>query len=273
MKTRNNIQLTTYAAAQIGRPYWFGTSGQTATMKLLDQKRKQYPKYYTAKDFEKQLGQKVHDCFGLVEGCLMSQDENTGAVYNAKYDISADMAISKCEKSGKLATLPEIPGLLLWKPGPAGVYLGNGKTVEAKGHKYGVVTTVDTAWQKWGMMSYWFDYITIDDFLTGLYINILNRDPDPSGFEFWKKRLHERKTDVSKVVIEFVNSVEFSMMNVPNEYFIRSLYTALFMRDPDPSGLAFWIDNAARYGRDFVLYGFLASHEWRINAEYYNIIC
>ena len=49
--------LAEYAKAQLGKPYWWGTFGQTASAALLTQKRTQYPSYYTADDFDSQFGQ------------------------------------------------------------------------------------------------------------------------------------------------------------------------------------------------------------------------
>lgn len=42
---------------------------------------------------------------------------------------------------GSIATMPEIPGLALWKDGHIGVYIGNGYAIEAMGTRYGVVKT------------------------------------------------------------------------------------------------------------------------------------
>lgn len=41
-------------------------------------------------------------------------------------------------------------------PGHVGVYIGNGKVVEARGHDYGVVETnlVDRGWTQWGKCPY-----------------------------------------------------------------------------------------------------------------------
>lgn len=41
-----------------------------------------------------------------------------------------------------------------------GVYVGNGKVIEARGHKYGVVETnlAGRGWTKWGMLD-WIDYV------------------------------------------------------------------------------------------------------------------
>ena len=52
---------------------------------------------------------------------------------------------------GPMGTMPEIPGLMLWKDGHAGVYIGNGQAVEAMGTKKGVVKTAvaGRGWQGW----------------------------------------------------------------------------------------------------------------------------
>ena len=68
--SKTNIGLVEYALAQLGKPYWWGTFGQTASAELLAQKRAQYPEYYTADDFKSQFGQRVHDCVGLIKGYL-----------------------------------------------------------------------------------------------------------------------------------------------------------------------------------------------------------
>ena len=56
MTTKTGEGLAQYALAQLGRPYWWGTFGQTASAALLAQKRAQYPEYYTADDFKSQFG-------------------------------------------------------------------------------------------------------------------------------------------------------------------------------------------------------------------------
>ena len=57
-------------------------------------------------------------------------------------------------------SLPEIPGLLLFKEGHVGVYIGNGEAIEARGRNFGVVKTKikDRDWIMWGKLD-WIDYI------------------------------------------------------------------------------------------------------------------
>ena len=55
--------------------------------------------------------------------------------------------------------MPDIPGVLVFMPGHVGVYVGNGKVIEARGHAYGVVETnlVGRGWKEWGKLD-WIEY-------------------------------------------------------------------------------------------------------------------
>lgn len=48
--------------------------------------------------------------------------------------------------------MPDVAGILVFMNGHIGVYIGNGKVIEAKGHRYGVVETTfrGRGWTHWG---------------------------------------------------------------------------------------------------------------------------
>ena len=181
---KTNVGLVEYAKAQLGRPYWFGTFGQIANAKLWAEKAKQYPKYYS--DKRKAVmkdrgdeGKKVHDCFGIPKGYLMSTGVDMPATYNPQYDISADRAFDMATEKGTIDTLPEIPGIGLWKKGHYGTYIGGGKEIEARGFDYGVLedevsNTKFTHWFKVPFIEYVEEpeNVTIDDLVNdeGTYI-------------------------------------------------------------------------------------------------------
>lgn len=154
-----NSGLIAYAKAQVGKPYWFGTFGQIASATLLKNKKKQYPNYYTATDFNKQYGQRVHDCSGLIKGYLMRTGDDTDDApkYDKKLDYSAAGFYARAEKKGAIFSFDHVPGRLVFK-GKAenaihhiGVYVGDGKVIEAIGHSYGVKETDFEAggWSFW----------------------------------------------------------------------------------------------------------------------------
>lgn len=161
--SKTNLGLVEYAKTQLGKPYWFGTFGQTATKILHNQKKVQYPNYYTAQDFASQYGQRVHDCIGLIKGYLWSDSPTSIPKYNPKQDVSADGMLARCKEFGKISTIPNIPGVLVFSPQHVGVYIGNGYVIEARGHAYGVVKTKlsSRGWQNWGKCP-WIEYVEED---------------------------------------------------------------------------------------------------------------
>lgn len=153
--------LVEYCKAQLGKPYWWGTFGQTATASLLAEKRAQYPGYYTASDFTSQLGQRVHDCVGMIKGYLWSETPASPPVYNPAQDVNVPGLYNRCSRRGSLSGMPEQPGVCVFMAsmGHVGVYVGNGWVIEARGHAYGVVKTrlKDRGWALWGMPD-WIEY-------------------------------------------------------------------------------------------------------------------
>lgn len=153
--------LVEYAIAQLGRPYWWGTFGQTANAALYAQKKAQYPAYYTAADFPNQYGQKVHDCVGLIKGYLWCDGPDGTPKYNAAQDVAVEGLYRKCSRKGSIGTIPETPGVCVFMAnmGHVGVYIGGGEVVEAMGHAYGVVKTrlAGRGWAYWGMPE-WIEY-------------------------------------------------------------------------------------------------------------------
>ncbi len=162
MAEKTNSGLVAYAKAQVGKPYWYGTFGQTATASLLTSKKAQYPDYYTASDFTEQIGKRVHDCVGLIKGYLWSTSATATPTYNSSQDKSAAGMYSGASKKGKISTFPETAGLLVFKGTSVakihhvGIYGGDGYVYEAKGHEYGVVKTKyqKSDWNYWAQCAY-----------------------------------------------------------------------------------------------------------------------
>lgn len=161
MAEKTNKGLVAYGKAQLGLPYWYGTFGQTGTAALYAAKKVQYrdqypPKKWTEESFASQFGKRVHDCAGLIKGYMFSETPTSAPVYNTKYDLSANGMIEACQERGDISTLPELPGIILWKNNHVGIYAGDGIVYEAKGHAYGVIASkvTSTAWKKWGKLPF-----------------------------------------------------------------------------------------------------------------------
>lgn len=157
---KTNTGLVAYAKAKVGCYYWFGTYGQMASKSLYNAKKKQYPKYYTAKDFATQIAhpKQVFDCSGLIKGYLWTDSINDKTPkYNANQDFGATSFYNHAKKKGKYSSSVKMKvGTLVFKgddktKSHVGVYVGNNTVVEAKGHAYGVVSSkLSTGkWKYW----------------------------------------------------------------------------------------------------------------------------
>lgn len=157
---KTNTGLVNYAKKQVGNPYWYGTFGQISTVALYNSKKAQYPDQYKWACPASQLNKRVHDCVGLIKGYLWSDNATAKPKYNPNQDVSANGMLKACKKKGKIKNIPEIPGVLVFKDGHVGVYIGNGEVVEAMGHAYGVKKTKlkDRPWTHYGFCP-WIEYI------------------------------------------------------------------------------------------------------------------
>lgn len=166
---RTNSWLCQYSICQLGRPYWFGTSGQIATENLYIEAVRGGGYYYT--DYESQIGEKVHDCSGLIVGALTCDDVDGSPEYSSPVAHgSTSQYYYNCSKTSEtMDDFPYIPGTLVFTTnGDAkshvGIYVGNfidrdgdkhsDAVVEAMGHNWGVTTSdIDSyRWDCWGQL-------------------------------------------------------------------------------------------------------------------------
>ncbi len=156
--TKNNLDLVKYAkhAKDAGWGYVWGTYGHVLNNNRLQSLISQYPKdvgdYET---FIRQhwLGKRTTDCGGLIKGYAWLNVETNQIEYgtNGMPVLRADGIYAEATEKGPINTIPEIPGLAVWKKGHIGVYIGNGKVIEAMSTKKGVVETnlSEGPWTHW----------------------------------------------------------------------------------------------------------------------------
>lgn len=144
-----------------GWKYWYGCCGYKATQSLYERKKKQYPKHYTdgrAASYKKHIaeGRMVADCVGLIKAFFWSSNGTAGNKYqtNGCPDRSANGMFSLCEKTGKIAAIPDTPGLVVWNDGHIGISIDGIHAIEARGFNYGIVKTriSDRSWTRWGKL-------------------------------------------------------------------------------------------------------------------------
>lgn len=161
--TKNNLDLVKWSefAADKGWGYVWGTYGTVLSPNFLESKIIQYPDEVGGKeDFirENWLGKRTADCVGLIKGYSWydTASQMTILVSNGMPDIGADTMYENATEKGTIDTIPEIPGLAVWKEDHIGVYIGDGKVVEAYGTTSGVIRSelANGGWTHWLKIPY-----------------------------------------------------------------------------------------------------------------------
>ena len=156
-----NIELANFCreAAKLPTLYLWGTYGRVITKSLLADKAKQYPGRYssTRQDFIRKHINGIYrgcDCAGLIKWALWTQgDIKQTPRYSSKTDRGTGGLYSAAKEKGPIAVLPEQQGVVVYKNGHVGVYVGSGKVIECTLGKRGdgVVETdlQDGGWTHW----------------------------------------------------------------------------------------------------------------------------
>ncbi len=155
----DNMQLVEFCkkALSEGCGYVWGTFGQKLNENILREKIHQYPTHvgiYSNFIKANWLGKRTMDCAGLIKAFLW--DNNGVPTYNSETDYNVGMFAGRTVENGTMDSIPkDVIGLLVWKKGHIGVYIGDGKVIEANSTKRGVIQTSlegpnSTGWTHWG---------------------------------------------------------------------------------------------------------------------------
>ncbi len=168
-----NHDLVAFVKGMVGQPYWYGTCVYRCTEELRQRKADQYSSHYKSNrtpTYQKHISEKkiCADCVGLIKGFFWTnggkrvleaigndKSFNNSYTANGMPDRSANGLLSWCKnqgcKNGKISSIPEVAGLVVHKSGHVGVYIGNGKVVEARDYSYGIVESElsERDWTSW----------------------------------------------------------------------------------------------------------------------------
>ncbi|MBP5491563.1 MAG: DUF4214 domain-containing protein [Clostridiales bacterium] len=110
------------------------------------------------------------------------------------------------------------------------------------------------------------------DFATRLYTCCLGREPEQGGLAYWSLALTNREQSGYPAAKFFFTSDEFVNMNLPNEEYVRRLYTTFMDREPEADGFAYWVGLLqGGANRDDVLVAFAQCPEFAVICMNYGI--
>lgn len=139
--------------------YMWGTYGKLITNSLIASKAKQYPKNYSQTRVNKLLKHvdgdtRGCDCGGLIKWAMWTEGDINGKIkYNEPTDRTCSELLAAATEKGPIDTLPEMRGIVVYKKGHVGVYVGKKNVVECTlgSRGDGVVKTklADGKWTHW----------------------------------------------------------------------------------------------------------------------------
>ena len=106
-------------------------------------------------------------------------------------------------------------------------------------------------------------------FIAGLYVGILDRDAEHSGWLFQRDALATGVVPQAQLVSNFIDSAEYSLKFplTTAEAFVRQLYKYILLRDPNPNEVTFHVNSSltpnTRASRIELARRFLNTNEFR----------
>lgn len=180
--------------------YMWGSFGQKITNSFITTKIKQYPDRYSAQRIRyltDNIGSYAFDCVGLIKSYYWGGYGNLK--YKSSQDLNATGMYDLSPNKGSIGTLPEIPGLALYKKGHIGVYIGSGKVIEAtlsSDWEYDGVELTSINHQKW---THWLQVPYIEE--DPIAPPIIVPPKPPKELEIVKDMIKERE-EAAKEIIE-----------------------------------------------------------------------
>lgn len=113
-------------------------------------------------------------------------------------------------------------------------------------------------------------------FVSSLYSECLDREPDEWGLNNWTKQLSSQEVTGKQVAYGFFFSQEFltKAQTMETEDLIRAFYLVFLNREPDEYGLKYWSDKYNwGIGVEGLFTGFADSAEFSDKCKSYGVIC
>ena len=124
------------ACMKIPHIYLWDGNGEYLTTELVNELAAKFPDWYTPEKKAVRLtladkGIRGWDCIGIIKSYIWNDyhQDNT-ALFSEEENYSTRTLIKAAKVQGPIEDMPEKPGLILWKPGHVGVYIGDGQVID-----------------------------------------------------------------------------------------------------------------------------------------------
>lgn len=109
-------------------------------------------------------------------------------------------------------------------------------------------------------------------FIDRMYTIILDRQADAPGKTYWLESFKTGRESGASILEKFLLSEEIKTQNLTNKEFITRCYRALFDREADEEGYAYWLKFLEQgVSRRYVVHGFFTSKEYTQMCTRYGI--
>ena len=85
--------------------------------------------------------------------------------------------------------------------------------------------------------------VPLTEFVSDCYRNILKRNPEPEGLNYWTSALSSNEVYPEELIAQFFYSEEGQKTITDNSSFLDALYLSFMGRPADDSGKNFWLDS------------------------------
>ena len=116
----------------------------------------------------------------------------------------------------------------------------------------------------------WEEFNRTSRFVAGLYVGLLNRNPEFSGWDFQRLALLNSVVSQEALVKNFLSSPEFRLkfgIQSPDA-FVQMLYRQVLFREPSAGEVSFHVGGLAHLSRTDLAKNFLNSAEFKLGAEH-----
>lgn len=114
--------------------------------------------------------------------------------------------------------------------------------------------------------------MSVQNFVEGLYLTILNRQYDAAGRDSWMNSIMQQNGTATSVVIGFLESPEFTSKNLSNEEFVATCYRVFCNRAATAAETAQWVAQLEGGAtRDSVIRQFAQSPEWANICAFFRV--